>query len=196
MNDYRLAILLRQADADAAPPALGADTARRVRRRRQRRIAVRSVATSLIVVLAMGWFWTHRPAPPKTIVAHHDEAPMRAAPPAVLLDAQTLKSELATCEADARLHELTAEAMLRLEKQEKARHAVAPKPPDALDVLGQLAVERDIAAHVIVDRGDRMLKNPGGRAEAASAYRRVLDLFPDSREAAVARERLEQLNNS
>ena len=196
MNDDRLAILLRQADADAAPPALRADVVGRVRRRRQRRIAVRSIAASLMVVLATGWFWMHRPSPPKTTVARHTDAPRHAAPAPAAFDARTIQIELAQCQAEARLHELTVEAMLRIEKQERARLAAAPKPRDALDVLGQLAVQRDIAAHVIVDGGDRMLKSPGGRAQAADAYRRVLDLFPDSREAAVARQRLEQLNKS
>ena len=112
------------------------------------------------------------------------------------VDVAGLKAQYARLEVEARQHQLTAAAMLRLEsrthREEQAADTAARAQlilarPDAVE---ELAWRRDRTARILVDRGDNLLHQPGGKPAAAETYKNVVDLFPDTPEASVARDRL------
>jgi hypothetical protein len=122
--------------------------------------------------------------------------PERAPRPVVVtVDAEALGRENAQLEAEARLHLLTAEAMLRREAV-ASRAAQAAQANDALarrpDPLAEIAAGRGQAARTMLRYGDRLLREPDPEA-AAVAYERVLELFPSTAEAESARQRLAQI---
>jgi hypothetical protein len=114
--------------------------------------------------------------------------------PAVVVDAETLRRENAQLEAEARLHLLTAEAMLRREASAR-RAAIAAHAAERIarhDPIVEIAAGRGQAAQTMLRYGDRLLREPDPKA-AAVAYERVLELFPSTPEADSARQRLAQI---
>jgi hypothetical protein len=112
----------------------------------------------------------------------------------MVADADAVRREAAQLEAEARLHLLTAEAMLRHEASaaraaDATRAAVVLARPDPID---EIAAGRARAARTMLHYGDRLLREPDPGA-AAVAYQRVLELFPASPEAESARQRLAQI---
>jgi hypothetical protein len=97
-----------------------------------------------------------------------------------------LQRECAQFDADADMHERTAQLMLSHERA-AARRVAAADDRDA--VTSQL--ER--SALILVNQGERLLREPDAKSAAADAFRRVVELFPQRRGAAVARERLNQI---
>jgi hypothetical protein len=78
-------------------------------------------------------------------------------------------------------------AVLAREAQQRAL-ARTPQP----DPLAQIAAERDLGALALVRQADRRYRetNHPNPAAAATAYARVVELFPNTHAAAVARQRL------
>jgi hypothetical protein len=208
VTDEQLRQLLRQAD-DSAPPrhAWSGDLARQVRTRaRRRRRTVQSVAVAAFVLasvagaglrLARLQFDRQHLAKHVTPPGHVDPLPAPVSPPrpAIVVDAEALRRENTQLEAEARLHQLTAEAMLRREAS-AAREAGMTRANDALarrpDPVVAIAAGRGQAAQTMLRYGDRLLREPDPKA-AAVAYERVLELFPSTAEAESARQRLAQL---
>jgi hypothetical protein len=128
---------------------------------------------------------------------HVDPSPAPVPPPrpAVVVDAEALRRENAQLEAEARLHLLTAEAMLRREAS-AARAANAARSAERIarqpDPIVEIAAGRGQAAQTMLRYGDRLLREPDPKA-AAVAYERVLELFPSTPEADSARQRLAQI---
>jgi hypothetical protein len=177
MNDPmsdRLSQLLRDADA-SAPAAVRRDTpgdiAHAVRRRRRREIIrTRAITAACVVigVLALG-FSLRRDRPAAEIVQKKQPET-----PAVTLARLDL-------DVDARVAELTAQRLLSAEAQ---RRAPAARRVDVQE-------QSDRAALVLVYEGDGYAR--GKRAtDAIAAYQRAIELFPQSRWADVARQRLKE----
>jgi hypothetical protein len=127
---------------------------------------------------------------------HVDPSPAPVPPPrpAVVVDAEALRRENAQLEAEARLHLLTAEAMLRREASAR-RAAIAAHAAERIarhDPIVEIAAGRGQAAQTMLRYGDRLLREPDPKA-AAVAYERVLELFPSTPEADSARQRLAQI---
>jgi hypothetical protein len=182
--------LLSRADAVAGTPTLPAtDLAHRVRaelhRRQVRtRIAGAGVATAalLAIVLALSF----RPTPPKVA----NNVPTSAVSPTVRSDGPTpaqLHARLVALRSEADQREAVVNAVLAREAQQRAL-ARAPQP----DPLAQIAAERDLGALALVRQADRRYResNHPDPAAAATAYARVVDLFPNTHGAAIARQRL------
>ena len=182
-----LAKLLRDVDA-AQPLRAGADDlVAQVRRRARRgRVARRVAAAGLLMAFGGVSFWyaSLPSAPSKVIVL--TTPPTTATAPAPV-DVAELQRELARLNAEAELHERTALLILA-----RVQAAVAPMvaAPDARQAL-TTQVER--SALTLVNRGDSLLHDPGAKAEAAESFKRVLELFPQSQAAALARQRLNQI---
>ncbi|MDB5175128.1 MAG: hypothetical protein JWN51_3901, partial [Phycisphaerales bacterium] len=111
-------------------------------------------------------------------------------------DVVSLRAQYARLEAEAQQHQLTAAAMLRLEArtQREQRAADAATWAQAIlarpDALEEVSSCRDRTARLLVGRGDILMRQPGGDRAAAESYKNVIDLFPETPEANVARDRL------
>ena len=182
LRDDRLAELLARADSAAGLPAVRTDLANRVRRRARRARIRRAGAGAAGVVIGVGLCWA---IPARHAATRPSETSIAAATPS----ADLVMAEVARLRDEAEVHRLTAEAILRLrrERLERDRAAAALKQPDPLDVL---TWERERAALILVDRGDRMSRAPDGKPEAVAAYHRATELFPGTHWADVAVVRL------
>ena len=208
VTDEQLRQLLREADASAPLHASSGDLARRVRARaRQRRRTAQSVAVAAFVLacvagagLRMARLQFDRQHLAKHVnpPGHIDPSPAPVPRPRsaiVVQDAERLRRENAQLEAEARLHLLTAEAMLRREAS-ASRAASAARSAERIsrrpDPIVEIAAGREQAAQTMLRYGDRLLREPDPKA-AAVAYERVLELFPSTPEADSARRRLAQI---
>lgn len=187
MDTDPLAKLLRDVDAEQRVRVGADDLVTQVRRRARRgKAARRFVAAALLVVIGGASFWyaSLPSAPSKVIVLATSPTTTTMT---AWVDVAELRRELARLNAEAELHERTALLILA---REQAAIAPAVAAPDANQAL-TAQVER--SALTLVNRGDSLLQDPGAKAEAAESFRRVLELFPQSRGAALARERLNQI---
>jgi hypothetical protein len=185
--------VLQQADAMAGgPPEMSGNLAWRVRLRATRRRRVRvGFSAAAVIVLAAGatWLWPRASTSPQM----PDESRIvDARPPQA--DAKQLRAELERLrrEADTRL------AVFHREEEilEEMRHFdELSKQPPLPDAVANVRREADQAAYVIVRQADRMCRELDLCQSAEVRYRRVVELFPDSRWAAVARQRLSELEN-
>jgi hypothetical protein len=167
-----LAELLRTADAGQPLPAQRGDVAGRVYRRARRRRAARGFVAAVLVVGMGVSAWLSRPPAVHSKLASADIA--------------RLQRECARLIADADMHDQTAQLMMSRERA-GARRVGAADDRDAL------AVQLERSALILVNQGEHLLREPDARTEAVDAFRRVLELFPQSRGAAVARARLNQI---
>lgn len=187
MDTDPLAKLLRDVDAEQRGRVGANDLVTRVRwRARRGKVARRFVAAALLAVIGGASFWyaSLPSAPSKLLALATSPTTGNATAP---VDVAELRRELARLNAEAELHERTA---LLIFAREQGANGPAVAAPDAKQAL-TAQVER--SALTLVNRGDALLQDPGAKAEAAESFRRVLELFPKSRGAALARERLNQI---
>ena len=187
--------LLRDADRAAGRPPDGpADLAgrvlRTVRRRRRIRNGVRAGAVVSVLAIATVLFVT-RP--------DLDRASIQ--PPAIALrpdgedQIARLRAEIARLGAEADAAAALAKRMSDL-KQRHARLGALRRKLRQPDPLEQARREVGRTPFIIVYQADRMYRELELHASAAKAYRRAIDLFPDSPWAQVARGRLSEMENS
>ena len=180
--------LLSRADAIAGTPTPPAtNLARHVRaelHRRQvcTRLAGAGIATATLLALAIAF--SFRPVP--TPVANNIPTPT----PSLRDDgpsAAQLHERLEALRSEADAREAAVDAVLAREAERRAI-ARAPLP----DPLAQIAAQRDLGALALVRQADRRYyeTNHPNPAAAATAYARVVELFPNTHAAAVAKERL------
>lgn len=197
MNEEQLRELLQTADEAAPPPRVHGGLTARVRHRARARWRLRAaggVAVVALIVAGTAAWLTHGGWSPKSQIVNgipQDRQP--------LVDVAGLKSQYALLEVEARQHQLTAAAILRLESQARREAQAADAAGRARmilarpDALAELAERRDRTARILIGRGDSLLHQPGGKSAAAESYKNVVDLFPDTPEATVARDRLGQI---
>jgi hypothetical protein len=108
-----------------------------------------------------------------------------------LSDPETLKAELARLDAEARQRQQAVREMILANAAQVSLTRVQPEndPPDPLELL---RIEREKTAFLLVDRAEQI----GSRAQAAAAteYRRVVELFPNTQAAGIAKERMNNPN--
>jgi hypothetical protein len=179
MND-RIGQLLRDADAAHRPAGGTNDLAGRVRERRDRRRRRRASAVATLSILVMigaaAWL-TLRPATP---VGTTKRSPMP----------ETDSRSVELLAVEAQLHEQTAARMLAAAQTKTSRSspsAWSARPP--ADVV---QTQRDRAALILVYDADRSVREKRP-ADAIAAYRRAVELFPQSHWAQVARRRLAEM---
>lgn len=186
MNDDRLSNLLRETDAASPPPPLAglASAIRRSARARSRRRRTVATATALLVPTAAALLGVlHLPRPSTNHVAVQPPAATRP---------EALQAELARLGAEADLHtQVAARLAARREQRnrvarERARLATGSHP-------STLASERERAALTLLDHGDRLRRELKQVDTAAAAYRRTIELFPETHWAVIAKQRIEQL---
>jgi hypothetical protein len=97
--------------------------------------------------------------------------------------------DMRSAETDAKLHQLVA-ALVERHDRESAQRDV----PEPDDYLWQLSQERDRAALILVRGGDRIYRECHDRPAAEADYRQAIRLFPKSPAAAVAQQRLRNID--
>jgi hypothetical protein len=171
--ESRIRELLHQADADAAaPPALGRDLVARVLQRELRiwdRIGLAtSAAAAVFLVIGV------------TIL-------YRAGAPAGLVGAQSADIAQLEREADSRASVARRiEELRRRDKRLAALRAQIARP----DPVQQAQKELDQTALTLLQQGDHLYRDLDLAQPAADSYRAAVRLFPQTRWAAMARQRL------
>ncbi|MBN2582921.1 MAG: hypothetical protein JXL80_07630 [Planctomycetes bacterium] len=187
MDDDGLGQLLRQTDAATATPDTAADLADRVRgrdriRRARRALAGRlAAAAAVLIVVGVGAFYAtlHRGAE----TGNGGEA---------AASAEMLQARIAALDSDARVAMSCAAAIERAERRSRGRRRLEllTARPDPLEVAQR---NLDAAAFMAVYHADGLARDDRTRAEAIRTYQEVIRLFPETRWAAVARQRLAML---
>ena len=190
MTHDPLAELLSGADAAAtAGPRPASDVARRVRVEARRR-QVRTRATGAVSVLALLTVFILVSIRPVHTELANNTPPTR--PPETSLrvrDASELAAEIAALRNEAAGREAVVKAMLTGE--ERARRSTAV--PRGVDPLDRILAEQDRGALALVRQADRQYHELDRKASAAAGYGRVVELFPKTHWAAVARQRLSEI---
>jgi len=200
MSDDALRDILKRADATAeAPPKMPADLAARVRRRAARRSRTRVMGgcvAAAVVVLATGvtaYFWSasdtnipNRDPAANAVVNADSEQYADSDMAAIRAELDALRRE-----ADARLAvaRRTREILGRMEKADAASETEEEVP----DAVANARREVDRAAYTLVVQADRMCREMKLCDSAMVKYERVIRLFPETRWATVAKDRLNEI---
>ncbi len=169
--------LLQDAELSAVPPRpAGVDFPAAIRRRLQRRQNIRRRTIGVAVLLLAGGLVSLHLRPRQKIASVVPQA-----------TPQELRAQIAALDQTATLHALTAQKLLAMEHSQRLRDKL--KAAERSDPLAEIQFQRDRAALTLVYQADRLMrqKEPG---QAIAAYRRAIQLFPESRWAAVARQKL------
>lgn len=173
--------LLQQADRMAGPPepvsvGLQSITRRHVHRRRKV-VACLSIAAAIIFI-AGAWQWTVK-------VGRINE-----------------QKKVATMETDLQLLRAQTNATLKvvnelLERQRQQQRIAELKARLAAieDPLEKVNEEIETTAFIIVYYADKKWQRPSQRAAAIEDYKSVLRLFPETRSAEKAKQRLGEIEN-
>jgi hypothetical protein len=121
---------------------------------------------------------------PRTQVAKHDgTAPVE-------VQIRELRSQLAALDVDATMHQRAADDLAAVQhdteslRRNQAQLLLAPDP------LAHLQEARDRAARILLIDGNRLSASPGNEPRVRAAYRRAVELFPETAAAHEAIERL------
>lgn len=174
MHDDELARILRRAEAELPPPTLApAELAGRVhrahRRQQRRRRALIAGVPAVAAVALLGWRLTHNAQLSPTAAPSQQVAAVSEA-------------EIANLEAEAAAHAQAARLLI----------AAQPRPSALLadDPLADINEQINIVAYRMILRADQLPADMQSRAEAIEIYRRVIDQFPSTDSAQVAKQRL------
>ena len=185
MTEDKIKNLLREADKMATSPMpvcthLTDAVRRRAGRKRLINVAA-PITTAVMLLLALGiWRLTSRPA-------ETTQEQKRIA----LLEARLQQLQVRTDSTLNLIHQiLDHERRQRRLKELKARLASIPHP------LEEIRKEADRTAFILVYQADRMYRELNQKDSAVRNYKRVIELFPQTRSAEVAKQRLSEIQNN
>ena len=191
MHDEQLKNLLQRADSEVNLPWVGSgELARRVRalvRQRRRRRAT-TVCLAMLLVVGGSTAWLYRP-----LLLPLDEVVDRPGEQAATGDSEVVDqrldvaAEFARLGAEADYRQYLARRMIALEKRDRA---LAQLRRDALQKTRR---QVDVVAFRMILRAERMRATMQPPAEAIVIYEEVLQLFPTTDSAEVARLRLAEI---
>ena len=181
MTEDKIKNLLQKADEMVAGPGISANLAADVRHRANRRQTVNlaaRIAVAAIVVIALGiWSFTAK----KT----WDQQKL------VTLEIQIKQLQAQTDATLKFIREVLDEERKQRRLQElQAQLASIPDP------LEEIRKQVDKTAFILVYQANRMYRELDQKASAIQAYNRVIELFPQSRWAEEARQRLSEIRNN
>ena len=187
MTEDKIKNLLQEADQTAGGPAsLSSNLAAAVRRRAGRRqtvnLAARTAAAAIVIIALCIWGFTTK----KTRERHR----------IIALEAEIKQLKIQT---DATLN-LIREVLDEDRKQRRLQELQAQLASYS-DPLEEIQKQVDKTAFILVYQANRIYSDLDQKEAAIQAYNRVIELFPQSRWAEVARQRIseiknEQINNS
>lgn len=179
MQDDELTRILRRAAAELPPPALApAELSARVRvahgkQQRRRRVLLAGVpAVALVALLG------------RRLTLDADRSPVAPSSQQVAVFSE---AEIASLEADAEAHAHAARLLIAAQPRRSALLADDP--------LADVNEQVDVVAYRMILEADSKQAQMKATAEAIEIYNRVLELFPASHSAEIARQRLSQTTN-
>jgi len=180
VKDAELEKLLESADAAAPIARLQEDLPARIRRRAKRRMRAKivTIAVFLAPLLSLPVYLAQLKTP---------EIAERKAAPSTMAD---LKTRIVALDVEARKHEL---ATLRLEQQESLLQLRQREARAAEQTFEELTADRCITAQLMVGRADDLSRSSGDHSQAVREYERVVEMFSQTPQAAVAAQRLREL---
>jgi len=191
MSDEPLKRILQEADAAAGPPPeLPADLARRVRRLAARRRQVRfglGVAAAIVLAVGMMSLWSQAPTPSRP--GGDSRSVQRPEP----LDVASIRAEIEALRREADVRLAVAQRTQEILEQMRRAEAVTKRPQALPDPVADARRQLDKAAYTLVFQADRMCRELDLCDSAAIKYQRVVELFPDTPWAVVARQRLSEI---
>ena len=191
MDEHRIEELLRGADAAAETPRdMPAELPGEIRRLAQRRRHARAIRRTAIVVIGLAalagsvlYTLPTRPGGdgrPK-VVSHLDDAAMQA--------------EIRRLDIEVETRMAIVDHMLRIERRQKRLSSLL-RQLDRPDPREQLHAQVERAAFILISQADRLDREEKSPHEAAEYYRRIVKLFPETRWARVAADRLQEIGTS
>jgi hypothetical protein len=107
-----------------------------------------------------------------------------------------LTEEMVGLRSDADERERVVAAMIEGEQRTRAAaaSAAARRGVGAADPRDRIRVQQDLAAMVLVRQADRYYRELDRKGSAVAGYERVVELFPMTEWAGVARQRLMEIN--
>jgi hypothetical protein len=179
--DDRIGDILVRADAAAGRSATHRDLAERVRAETRRRLVrgrvLCAVAVVLVAWVVAGPLLTKKHVPDAVVVKGDGRM------------VEQLRREIAALRAEAEARERVVALMLDLERRPRAVEARRVADP-----VERIRAQQDLAALALVRQADRFYRELDRKESAAAKYEQVMALFPDSSWAAVARQRLMEIN--
>lgn len=182
MTEDKIKNLLQKADQTAAGPApvsanLAADVRRRANRRQTVNLTAR-IAAAAVVVIALGiWSYTAK----KT----RDQQKL------VTLEIQIKQLRAQT---DATLNFIRE--VLDEERKQRCLQELQAQLASYSDPLEEIQKQVDKTAFILVYQANRMYRELDQKASAIRAYNRVIELFPQSRWAEEARQRISEIKSN
>ncbi len=184
MTEDKLGKLFRDADQTAGPPVEVRVTLAVLRRHAHRRTFVKlasPIAAAAVLLLAVG-LWNHVVRTPDG-----NDGPEKIAS----LEAQ-VKQLAARTDAALSLIQQVLEEERRQQRLDELETELASIP----DPLEEMQKQVDKTAFILVYQADRLYKELNQTDSAIENYNRVIELFPENRWAKVARQRLEEIENT
>lgn len=181
MTEDKIKNLLQKADQTAGGPApVSVDLSavrRRANRRRNANLAVR-IAAAAVVVFALGtWSYTAK----KT----RDQQRI------VALEMQIKQLQKQT---DATLNLIRE--ILEEDRKQRRLNELRAQLASIPDPVREIQKQVDKTAFILVYRANQMYRELDQKDSAIKAYNRVIELFPQSRWAEEARQRLSEIQNN
>lgn len=185
--------ILQQADAVAGPaPEMPEDLARRVAACAARRRRVRfSLSAAAAIMLAVGGAWLLWEPRGTLDRGREPELPVVQAPTDAF-EIADLRTEIERLRREAELRLAVARRTQEI-LQEMRRAEALERTTRTADPIAAVRRQADQAAYVVVRQADRMCREMNLCDSAVVRYERVVRLFPNSRWAVVARQRIEQI---
>ena len=185
MTEDRIENLLRTADQMAGPAKpvyanLTAAVRRRAHRRRKRNL-VASVAAAATILIAVG-VWS--------LVTRTTETPQDQKR---LVSIETQLAQL-QARTDATLKLI--QEVLEKERQQRKLAELEAKLASIRDPLEEVQEQVEKTAFILVYQADRMYQDRNQKDSAVQTYNRVIELFPQTRSAQTAKQRLSEIQNS
>jgi hypothetical protein len=183
MNERQVAEMLERAESGVVVPTdTGLGLAGRAIRRARRRSVVRRVgltvlAVDAVVAVVFAAVWIAPADPPVTT------------PATVVSATRDAGNELAVLRARVSAQQAIVDALLAME------HRADEPPTETADPLAETHTRVELAAKRMVLTADRLEHDQARPDSAQRLYRGVVDSFPDTAWAVIARRRLDVHNN-
>jgi tetratricopeptide (TPR) repeat protein len=184
MTGDNLERLLQETDRTAGPPDEVHIDLAAVRRRAHRRTFLRlasPIAAAAVLLLAVG-LWNHAIRAPD----RNDEPEKIAS-----LEAQVKQLVARTDAALSLIHEV-----LEDERRQQRLDELEAQLASIGDPIEEMREQVDKTAFILVYQADRLYKELNQTDSAIENYNRVIELFPENRWAKVARQRLDEIENT
>lgn len=181
MNDERIQSLFHRTDDAARRPVFGDLSAAGIRRRIHRRRVIRtgvSLAAAAAVTIAIVL----------PVICTRTEAP-RSQPQRIASLEEQVEQLQARTDAALKL----VQEVLERDRQERRLAALEAELASIPDPRRQIEQQVDRTAFLLIYQADRLYLELNQTESAVTAYKELIQLFPDNRWANVARERLSQI---